>query len=403
MGALVPLLLAITRTARLQAEAAAVAKLAQLGTEVQTQREDVQWRIKQLKQSRAATESQLADARLELGHLEDHSRRLRDQLAQYERMGSDLERLENVDHQRLSQSQAELEQVRTQIQAAQQQLAQAHQAAAGRTPSYAVVPYEGPNQTRRRPIYLECRDDAVVLQPEGIALRESDFDGPLGPGNPLASALRAVREYMLAQRDFDPQAGEPYPMLLVRPEGITAYYAARAAMKSWGFDFGYELVGDDWKLAYPPPDPRLVELLRQVIASARASQARLIAAAPRHYDTRPKAVYRASPGGGFVREGGAADDDAAGYRPASPAGRVGAIEGRGTRGGGREPGTGDMEYRPWRRRDRAIRTFFNRTPRDCGPGGRRHAGAQCHRRQRQRCRRRCRQWWRRWHGGRRHG
>ncbi len=153
-----------------------------------------------------------------------------------------------------------------------------------------MVPYEGPNQTHRRPIYLECRADAVVLQPEGIELTEADFEGPLGPGNPLAAALRAAREYMLAQRDFDPQAGEPYPMLLVRPEGISAYYAARAAMKSWGGDFGYELVGDDWKLAYPPPDPRLADVVRQAIASARVSQARLIAAAPRQYDTRSKSI-----------------------------------------------------------------------------------------------------------------
>ena len=80
----------------------------------------------------------------------------------------------------------------------------------------------------------------------------------MGPGNPLAAALRAAREHLLAEREFDPQAGEPYPMLLVRPEGIAAYYAAREAMKSWGCDFGYELIGDDWKLAYPPPDPRLV-------------------------------------------------------------------------------------------------------------------------------------------------
>ena len=84
----------------------------------------------------------------------------------------------------------------------------------------------------------------------------------MGPGNPLAAALRAAREYMLAQREFDPQAGEPYPMLLVRPEGIMAYYAAREAMKSWGCDFGYELIGDDWKLAYPSPDPRLADVFR---------------------------------------------------------------------------------------------------------------------------------------------
>ena len=76
-----------------------------------------------------------------------------------------------------------------------------------------------------------------MLQPEGIELNENDFEGPLGPGNPLAAAVRAAREYMLGQKEFDPEAGEPYPMLLVRPEGITAYYAAREAMKSWGGRF----------------------------------------------------------------------------------------------------------------------------------------------------------------------
>jgi hypothetical protein len=334
MGALVPLLLAITRTARQQAEAAAISKMAERGAELKTQREDVQWRIEQLKKTRARAESQLADARLELGHLEDHSRRLRERLAQFQATGHDLENVGNSDQKRLAQSQAELEQVRAQIGTAQQQLAQAHQAAAGRRRSYAVVPYEGPNQTRRQPIYLECRGDALVLQPEGIRLTDSDFDEPLGPGNPLAVALRAAREYMLARRDFDPQVGEPYPLLLVRPEGINAYYAARAAMKSWGFDFGYELVADGWKLAYPPPDPRLADVMRQVVAAARVNQARLAAAAPREYGKRSKVVYHASPQGGFVREGGSSDDGDQGYRSASAAGAVGQNGGQGTGVGG---------------------------------------------------------------------
>ena len=150
-------------------------------------------------------------------------------------------------------------QAETKLADAQRHLAEAQQAARNRPRSYAVVPYEGPNQTRRRPVYLECRADDVVLQPEGIVFSEADFDGPPGPGNPLASALRAAREYLgqrvrregglrTAARDA---AGEPYPLLLVRPSGIAAYYAARGAMKSWGSEFGYELIGDDWKLAVP--------------------------------------------------------------------------------------------------------------------------------------------------------
>ena len=328
MGALVPLLLAISRTARIQAEAAALAKAAEQNADLQVQQEDVQWRIEQLKRSRQQTESQLSDARLQLGHLEDHSRRLRDQLAQYEKTIGDFEKLENADQQQRAQAETELEQVRSQIGVAQRQLGEARQAASGRNRSYAVVPYEGPSQTHRRPIYLECRTDAIVLQPEGIALSDADFEGPLGPSNPLAAALRAAREYLLSQRDFDPQVGEPYPMLLVRPEGINAYYAARAAMKSWGGDFGYELIGDDWKLAYPPPDRRLAEVVQQVVASARTTQARLAAAAPRHYNSRTKAVYRAAPGrGGFVREGGWPDDDDRDYTTADTAGPIGRNEG----------------------------------------------------------------------------
>ena len=177
-----------------------------------------------------------------------------------------------------------------------------------------------------------------MLQPEGIALTESDFDGPLGPGNPLAAALRAAREYLLAARDFDPQAGEPYPMLLVRPEGIAAFYVARAAMKSWGSDFGYELIGDDWKLAYQPPDPRLAEVVRQAIASARVDQEQLIAAAPRHYDHRSKTTYRASSSGGFVPEGGGSAADDRGYATANSFGPVGRDQGSGS--GGQGPGFG---------------------------------------------------------------
>ncbi len=339
MGALVPLLLAISRTARLQAEAAAQAQAAQqaaqFATEVKTQTEDAKWRIEQLKLSRRQTEEQLADARLELGHFEDHSRRLRGQIAQCEDIVANLDRLEQAGGQQVGQAEAELRQVRGQVETAKRQLDDARRAAAGRARSYAVVPYEGPNQTHRRPIYIECLADAVVLQPEGVRLTEADFDGPLGPGNPLAAALRAAREYMLAGHDFDPQAGEPYPMLLVRPEGIAAYYAARSAMKSWGGDFGYELIGDDWKLAYQAPDPRLAQVFRQVIAAGRDSEAQLAAAAPRHYG-------RGSVGGrgrGASGDGQWTMDDEADRAPSNsvPSGNGGL--GTSLSGDGRGPGT----------------------------------------------------------------
>ena len=89
--------------------------------------------------------------------------------------------------------------------------------------SYAVVPYHGPNETHRRPIYIECREDSVILQPEGIQFGAGDFEGPRGPGNPLAAAVRAVREAWQRQGVDFARSGEPYPLLLVRPQGIKAY------------------------------------------------------------------------------------------------------------------------------------------------------------------------------------
>ena len=176
---------------------------------------------------------------------------------------------------------AELKQIEGRIVVAQQQLDRARQSASNRPKSYAVVPYDGPNHTRRRPIYIECRGDAVVLQPENIVFNEPDFDEPLGPGNPLAAAIRAAREQMLLQSSAQRQDfGEPYPLLLVRPAGIVAYNAALAAMKSWGSEFGYELINQDWQLKYPPPDPVLGRLVQQAVALARLEHARLIAAAP---------------------------------------------------------------------------------------------------------------------------
>ena len=305
MGALVLLLLSVTRQARLQAAREAAAKDAEKQSSIAAEMEMVQWRVEQLKNSRKATEAQLAEARLVLGHIEDHGRRLRDQFQDLSRQAKKAADEGLKPGRFVAAGEEELRQVEGQIAEAQQRLAQAQQAAANRPKSYAIVPYDGPNRTRRRPIYIECRGDAVVLQPENIVFTEADFDEPLGPGNPLAAAIRAAREQMLLQGSVDPQnAGEPYPLLLVRPAGIPAYECALAAMKSWGSEFGYELINEDWQLKYPPPDPNLARSVAQAVFLARQEHARLIAAAPSKYGKRPRLGSYRSPTGGEAGEQG---------------------------------------------------------------------------------------------------
>jgi len=301
MGALIVLLVVVTRQARLQAaQAPAQAEKSEKVRDLSTARELAEWRVSELKVSRQKTEEQLAHVRLQLGSVEDHSRQLREQLGRLEAAWAQLQATQGGTVQQRSQEEAELARLRGEIEAARQRLAEVQESSQKRV-SYAIIPYEGPSGTNRRPIYLECRSDSIVLQPEGIVFTESDFDGPLGPGNPLDVALRATREYLLERRQIPTDgSSEPYPLLLVRPSGIEAYYAARAAMKSWASDFGYELIGEDWQLEFQPPDAALAATVTHMVDVARVRQERLARAMPRHYENHARTKYRPAPYRGGV-------------------------------------------------------------------------------------------------------
>ena len=285
MGALILVLMILTRQARLQATQEALGRAAKQHEDLKAERDMVRWRSEQLVASRAKTVEDLDRARLELGHVEDHTRQLREQLGRLRQQWNDLESLSAKDRRQQSGRQTELASVQTAIATARKKLDDARNPALHKPHSFSVVPYDGPNGTRRRPIYIECRVEGVILQPEGIALHPTDFAEPQGPANPLASAVRAVREYWVRHQGFDPdRSGEPYPLLLVRPEGIIAYYCARRALQAWGPEFGYELVDADWELKYPPSDISMAGVVAQALRDARATHLRAIAAAPRAYD-----------------------------------------------------------------------------------------------------------------------
>ena len=130
---------------------------------------------------------------------------------------------------------SELADLSIKIRQLQREVELAKVEAEGREAAYSIVPYEGPHGTKRRPIYIECRADGLVLQPEGVYFGVDDFEGPLDAGNPLDVGLRAVREYLAVQQGvLEGEKSEPYPLLLVRPSGIAYFYAGRTAMKSWG-------------------------------------------------------------------------------------------------------------------------------------------------------------------------
>lgn len=266
MGALLVLLVLFSRSAEESDRAAAEAAARRQEDDLRLEQEQLAWRLEQLRQVRDRTLADLARARMQLAGVEDDNRMLADELDGLERMAEALA----ADAPPQEADAAAVAELERRLKNARESLDEAKRKQAERPPAYAVVPYEGANGTHRRPLYIECCIDGVFLQPEGIRLGPADFEGPPGPGNPLASALRAAREHLAkGPRETGDPAAQPYPLLLVRPSGVMAYYAARESIQSWGSEFGYQFVDEDWTLDYPPRDPVLADAEQRAVEEAR--------------------------------------------------------------------------------------------------------------------------------------
>lgn len=329
MGALIMMLVLVVQQARVSASTEVRERenqrrvdAAEASAERQNLVDEAIWRQSVLTEQRTKKNEQLAQGRKELANLEDHIQELHDR---FRRLEADAAEFQNVAQEKLQDRTAaeqELAELRTAIEQAARELEKAKLAGASKPKSYAIVPYVGPNGTTRRPLYLECRADGIHVQPEGLRLGPEIFEGPLGPGNPLDAVLRAKREYH-ARLEEPNQRTEPYPLLIVRPDGIEAYMAARLALKNWEDEFGYELVDATMQLKYPPPDPRLVEQLQSIVRNALDRQAALAAAMPSRFRARSELEL---PSAGGSDEGSALANSA----PRRPGRGVGTGSGIGT-------------------------------------------------------------------------
>ncbi len=278
MGALLVLLVVISKRAQAKARAELKAQLAEkvpatddFGGERKLS--EMLEQIGELERLREKAEQALTDRRAALSHIEDHTRRLNEEraslaqgLARFEQQGG-----EDAD---IGKLEAELQRINKQLAAAGRLLAAEREKARGRQKSFSIIPYQGPNETRRRPIYLECRDESIVLQPEGFVFDKSDLEGGIDSDNPLAAAMRAVSESLARSHPTEiEQEGRPYPLLIVRPSSIPAYYAGRRALRAWQHEFGYEIINEDWEVAYPAANPQLAQVVRQAVEVARRRQA----------------------------------------------------------------------------------------------------------------------------------
>ena len=276
IGALV-LILAITVTqshasARRDAEAEILQAKSEANTTVALS-DDYLAKRDQLRQ-------QVEARRIELQQVEDHLKRLQDE---FKKTLVQLEDVSTVDQERSSDieiAKKQIDALKQEIESKELEIQQTVDGGKNKKPAFSIIPYTGRNGTTRRPIYIECTNEGILVQPEGILITPRDLIPP-GPGNPLSVALRLLRsDFEEQDRKLDRMAPPPYPLLLVRPDGVESYAYARQALADWDDQFGYELIDEDMALAFPPGAPGIKERLARAVDDAKRRQIALLQADP---------------------------------------------------------------------------------------------------------------------------
>ena len=290
MGAMVVLLVAMAHVSRQKAEQqaemqAAAAKAADTPEQTLARERLVEAKFyrDRLGEVRSKAAAQLEEEQNQLTGIEDHIRRLQDEVELLQTEAQELFALEEKHYDDQAMAEQELERLHKLKEMLNEEIEELEEEAAGRQRRYAIVPMRDEATGTHRPaVYFECRSDGIVLQPEGIHLTQEDFLPPVHVSSPLAAAVRSINQYYADHPEARGvgEAGSPYPLLVVRPEGISAYHAARMVLESINDEYGYQPVAEEWPLEYESPNPILAEQVADAIELARAERKRLAAAAP---------------------------------------------------------------------------------------------------------------------------
>jgi hypothetical protein len=143
--------------------------------------------------------------------------------------------------QRLAQqrrsAEDELIRLRGQVAFLEEAVKRLQEASQLRQPLYSLVPYRGKQGTRRQPIYVECVRERIVFQPDGRVLTLRDLAS--------ADTLQAEVKQRTVDVASDAQR-KPYVLFLIRPSGISLYYAVVRLLRKSDIDIGYEFIEEDW-------------------------------------------------------------------------------------------------------------------------------------------------------------
>ncbi|MGK7951505.1 MAG: hypothetical protein AB4368_22650 [Xenococcaceae cyanobacterium] len=98
-----------------------------------------------------------------------------------------------------------------------------------------IAKTENGENRSKSPLYIECRQDGVVLYPSEEFVPQEQLDDP-------NSALTKLLDRVKANRDRE------YLIVALRPNGIDVFDRVRALVEGEGIDIGYEPIDSSWQL-----------------------------------------------------------------------------------------------------------------------------------------------------------
>ena len=238
--------------------------------------EDAGFHAENFTRAKEQAEEALADLQARLALAERETQKIKEELVRLEQLAQQFDLQTTVTPEEVEHLKRLLAQQQQRRAEAELELAKLREEADRKEKSYAIVSYRGPDGTFRRPIYIECSNGKIIIQPEGIELVPGDFLTMDRPDNPFATALRVIRQYYIETGQIV-RGSEPYPLFAVRPSGVEMYSNAWQAIQprheqatsNWVKDYGYEIVCEDWNIQYPEPNAELRRRLQQQLESSR--------------------------------------------------------------------------------------------------------------------------------------
>ena len=248
----------------------------ELHRKITWQAEEADFYADQFALAKQKADEELADLQARLALAERETQKVKEELARLEQLAQQFDPETSATPEEVEQLKRLLAQQQQRQAEAELELAELRKENARKEKSYAIVPYRGPDGTFRRPIYLECRGDKIIIQPEGIELLPGDFLIPDRPDNPFATALRVIRQYYMETGQIV-RGSEPYPLLIARPSGVEMFSNAWQTLLprpenagNWVDAYGYEIVCEDGNIDYPEPNEELRRRLQQQLETSRS-------------------------------------------------------------------------------------------------------------------------------------